>query len=106
MEKVTYKVICERPFGKAETLALFKSKDRELFISYLAEKKVGMVMARGQSASSEAEYRLGAIEAVDSIMRELSSLDSRLKSALQSEHDKRKAKAEAADAVDHDGRSE
>ena len=103
MEKVAYKVISEQPFGKAETLALFKSPDRDLFIRYLAEKKIGMVMARGQAPSDEAEKRLGAIEAIDTVMRELATLDARLKSALQSEAAKRKDKAEA---IDQAGRSE
>lgn len=97
MEQVKYQVICDQPFGKAETLALFKSQDRELFVRYLAEKKVGMVMARGQAPSAEAEYRLGAIEAIDSVMRELATLDKRIKSALQSESDRKKSQEEAVD---------
>jgi hypothetical protein len=98
MEKVQYKVICDQPFGKAETLALFKSPDRELFIRYLSEKRVGMVMARGQAPSAEAEYRLGAIEAVDSVMRELATLDKRVESAIKREAEERKRKAESVDA--------
>lgn len=74
-----WEVVSDDKLTYEEWLKLFKCKERQLFIRYLAEKKLAMVVERGQAPSAEAEYRAGGIEAVQTIMRDMGNLDTLVK---------------------------
>ena len=90
---VEYRVVSDDPLSKEDWIRLFQSKDRAIFEKYLSEKKLALILARGQAPSEEGEMRLGAIRLCDEILRDLRDLDMKLKASVRRQKEKQDEEA-------------